>query len=439
MVEMSTRTSEADEDESRPGSYAWLGKLREEAPVRRIQDANGLESWLVTGYAEAAAVLGDKRFSKERRHAEEPHRRAAMLYSDAGPAPLIGPNMLDMDPPDHTRLRGLVSKAFTPRRIAALRPRIQEIADTLLDTLAPAKTTDLIGAFAFPLPVTVICELLGVPPADRDQFRAWTSAMLHVSLDKNGVGGRNSAARSLKEYLAELVQRKGNEVRRDMPSDDQPDLVSALIVTRDETHQLPEEELLGMLALLLVAGHETTVNLIGNGMLALFKFPDQQELLTRSPELLPNAIEEFLRYDGPVMGTRRIALEDVDVGGTTIPAGGIASVSLGSADRDPRMFVEPDRLDLHRANKGHLAFGHGIHYCLGAPLARMDGEIAIGSLLRRFPGIRLGCPPERLSWAYSASEVFHSLVALPVRLNPSLGWSITSLSVSSGLVGPRGL
>ncbi|MEU7607649.1 cytochrome P450, partial [Streptomyces sp. NPDC041003] len=285
--------------------------------------------------------------------------------------------------PHHTRLRALVAREFTARRIGSLRPRVQQITDELLDAMAarPDRRADLIGSFAVPLPMTVICELLGVPGLDRARFRFWSNEIV-APLDGVGADGRVMA--EMTAYLLELVGAKAED-----PGDD---LLSDLIRTRDEDgDRLSPDELIGMAFLLLVAGHETTVNLIGNGVRALLAHPDQLAALRADPEgLIDGAVEEMLRYDGPVQhATYRFARTGLELGGTLIPAGSSVLVALAAADRDPARFARPgpDVFDIRRPGPGHLAFGHGIHFCLGAPLARMEGRIAVRALLERFPDL----------------------------------------------------
>lgn len=300
-------------------------------------------------------------------------------------------NMLRTDPPDHTRLRRLVSKAFTARRVGELRPRVQEITDRLLDDVVAAGRAELVADFALPLPVTVISELLGVPVEDRHDFQRWTDDMLLRRAEMPDPAVVNAAWEQMRSYLTKLL-----EAKRARPGDD---LLSALITARDEEQRLNEDELIAMSFLLLVAGYITTVNLIGGGIAALLAHPDQLALLRDDPELLPGAIEEFLRYDGPVSpGIARFAREEVEIAGVTVPPGATVLIASAIADRDPARFADPDRLDITRRDNAHLAFGHGIHYCLGAPLARLEGQVAIGTALRRLPGLALAVPPGELRW-----------------------------------------
>ncbi|WP_188987788.1 cytochrome P450 family protein [Saccharopolyspora thermophila] len=396
--------------------YPSYARLREAGPVHRVQGPMGVEIWLVTRYEEARAALADDRLAKSLAHAPQWMRDQKLVSGeDEGVA---GRNMLDTDPPDHTRMRRLVAKAFTRRRIDRLRPRIEQITGELLDGMARQREVDLIAALAFPLPITVICELLGVRLEDRDDFREWTRMMLTAPLTEEGAAQRERARRIREQYLATLIAQARARVDHAIDPDDQPDLISALVVAADERDQLSERELLGMVQLLLIAGHETAVNLIGNGMLALLTHPDQLRLLRDEPDLLAGAIEELLRYDGPVeRATPRFATEDVELGGVTIPKGSAVLVGLAAADRDPAHTPGAEELDITRADRGHLAFGHGIHYCLGASLARLEGQVAIGGLLRRFPELALGCAPEELRWRPGGPVgILRGLEALPVRL-----------------------
>jgi len=324
------------------------------------------------------------------------------------PPGTIGLSMLDRDPPDHTRLRGLASKAFTPRVVEALRPRIQQIVDGLLERIEPQGEMDLIEEFAYPLPVIVICEMLGVPLADHERFKGW-SLDLARGLDSvmlgpdSEVAQRSGKARhALAGYFRELIAE-----RRASP---RSDLLSALIAAEEAGDRLSENELLATCILLLVAGHETTVNLIGNGTMALLRHPDQLRRLREDPGLIASAVEELLRYDGPVQRTARTPTADVTVGGRTIGKGEMVMPFIGAADRDPAQFPHPDRLDITRADNRHIAFGLGIHFCLGAPLARVEGQIAIGTLVRTLPKLALATDtPE-----YRQSLTLRGLQALPL-------------------------
>ncbi|PRY42455.1 cytochrome P450 family protein [Umezawaea tangerina] len=384
--------------------HAVHERLRAVGPVSELVLPRGLKVWVVTRYEEARIALSDNRFSKDfskagdlfGRHLQPGAPRREFDQSFAS-------HMLNSDPPAHNRLRKLVNKAFTARRMEALRPRIQEITDQLLDEMVGKSEVDLLDALAFPLPITVICELLDVPMDQRDDFRVWSGTLLTDSKQEDV----DAAAASMYAFLAALIESK-----RATPGDD---IFSALVHASEDDDRLDQTELISMAFLLLVAGHETTVNLIGNGVLALLRNPDQLAALRADRSLLPGAVEEFLRLDGPInLATFRYTSEDVELGGVTIPAGEIALVSLLGANRDPEKFPEPDRMDITRQTGGHVAFGHGIHFCLGAPLARLEGAIAVGSLLDRFD-IELAGEPETLRWR--ESTLLHGLERFPVSLS----------------------
>ncbi|KJY20528.1 MULTISPECIES: cytochrome P450 family protein [Streptomyces] len=368
--------------------FPLYGKLREDGPVRRVVVAGGLDAWLVTRYEEGLAALSDPRLSSDVRDASDP-RLLAQLPETERESMLS--NMLRSDPPDHTRLRRLVSKAFTARRVAQMRPRIQAITDGLLDGIVPAGRADLVADFALPLPVAVIGELLGVPVDDQHDFQRWTDRMIMRGAEPPDPAVVNEAWQHMRAYVTDLIRAK-----RAHPGDD---LLSGLIAARDEEARLSEDELIAMVFLLLAAGYITTVNLISGGIAMLLAHPGQLDLLRSDPELLGSAVEEFLRYDGPVSpGIARFAREDVEIAGVTVPRGATVLIASAIADRDPARFPDPDRLDITRPDNAHLAFGHGVHYCLGAPLARLEGHIAIGTALRRLPGLALAVPPDEIRW-----------------------------------------
>ncbi|MFJ4870695.1 cytochrome P450 [Streptomyces sp. NPDC088757] len=398
-------------------AYAWL---REHAPVHRTTLPSGVEAWLVTRYADARQALADQRLSKNPAHHDEsPHAKGKTGIPGERKAELMT-HLLNIDPPDHTRLRRLVSKAFTPRRVAEFAPRVQELTDRLIDAMVSKQhsvergSADLIHEFAFPLPIYAICDLLGVPEEDQDDFRDWAGMMI-----RHGGGPRGGVARSVKKmrgYLAELIHRK-----REEPGDD---LISGLIKASDHGEHLTENEAAAMAFILLFAGFETTVNLIGNGLYALLRNPRQRELLQASlaageTGLLETGIEELLRYDGPVeMATWRYATRALTIGGQEIPAGDPVLVVLAAADRDPERFDGPDVLDLARRDNQHLGYGHGIHYCLGAPLARLEGQAALATLLTRLPDLRLAADPAELRWR--GGLIMRGLRTLPVEFSPSV-------------------
>jgi cytochrome P450 len=375
--------------------YSVHARLRAQYPVAQVIMPGGTPAWLITGYAEARATLTDPRLLK--------------LPKDWRPDPdsllaSLDLHMLNLDPPDHERLRKLVNKAFTARRVSELRPRITAITAGLLDDMSTRSEVDLLASFAFPLPITVICELLGVPVADRDQFRVWSATIVADTVSPEVF---QAHATAMTGYFQALLA-----TRRREPADD---LLSALIAARDEGDSLSENELLSMAFLLLVAGHETTVNLIASGALALLLNPGELARLRADPSLLSGAVEELLRYVNPVNNaTFRFTGEPVEIGGVPIGPGEVVLVSLSGANRDPSRYADPERLDLGRDSGGHLAFGHGIHYCLGAPLARLEAEIAFACLLERFGSMTLAVPADELRWR--PSTLIHGLESLPVRL-----------------------
>lgn len=395
-------------DAFRAAAYATFSRMREHDSVLCQPGIDGeTPIWFVTRYEDAEAVLlDDKRFVRDPRLAVEPERLAALDAGLPDSIAFIDSHLLNRDGDDHRRLRRLVSKAFTPRMIERLRPRIQEIADGLIDQVAADGEMELVSAFAFPLPITVIAELLGVPAADRDRFRAWSDAMVRPALAAAEMDQFGVSMQEFADYLRALF-----EERRRAPGDD---LVSALVAVEDGGDALSEEELSSMVALLIIAGHETTVSLIGNATLALLTHPEQRAALERDPSLLPRAVEELIRYDGPVERTlTRWASEDVELRGRTIRRGESVILILGAADRDPERFENPDVLDFAAARESrHLGFGRGSHFCLGAPLARLEAEVALGTLLRRLPDLRLAVPESELRWR--PVPLFRSLVVLPV-------------------------
>ena len=378
-------------------------RLRTQRPVTPVVLPGGTGAWLITGYAEARAALADPRLSK---HMPGWHPPPDSIIA------ALDQHMLNSDPPDHERLRKLVNKAFTARRVERLRPRITAITAGLLEDM-PAHggrrgrtEVDLLASFAFPLPITVICELLGIPVGDRDDFRTWSATIVSNAAAPEVFQAHTTA---MVRYFMALLAAKRRE-----PGDD---LLSALIAARDEEDRLSENELLSMAFLLLVAGHETTVNLIASGVLALLLNPAELARLRAEPALIDGAVEELLRYVSPVNHTTfRCATEPVEIGGVRIGRGDPVLVALSGANRDPARFGDPERLDLGRDSSGHLAFGHGIHYCLGAPLARLEAEIAISGLLARFGSISLAVPAASLRWR--PSTLIHGLESLPVRLTP---------------------
>lgn len=376
--------------------------LREERPVTRVRHFNGTVVWLVTRYDDIRTVLADPGVSNDPRH---------QTRLDTTAAPGLPPEYLRylgrgvsmMDAPDHSRVRRLVSTVFTARRVQTLRPRVREIADGLLDRLAGRGAVDLLAEFAYPLPFAVISELLGVPEEFREHWRAALEGMMWGSWEQVAPG-----ARAMADYATRLVA-----LRRDEPGDD---LISALVRTRDtDGDRLDDDELTALVITILNAGHETSAQLIANGVFALLSHPDQSAALRAEPGLLPSAIEELLRLFGPAeLAGLRFAKEPVEVGGVTIPAGDVIQILWASANRDDTQFPDAERFDITRKNNTHLAFGHGIHYCLGAALARVEADVAFGALLRRFPGLSLAVPVDEVRWKRGFPRGINRLETLPV-------------------------
>jgi cytochrome P450 len=380
--------------EFREDPYQFFHLLREHEPVHQTP----LGVYMLSRYADASAIVRDPALSNNERNSDL-YQAFVEANPEHGPGPFddeFGQAViLFLDPPDHTRLRGLVSKAFTPKVIGTLRPRIEQIVDERLDAVEARGDgrMDVVTDLAYPLPVVIICELLGVPAEDHETFQDWSSDLAH-SIDPDPLISPeqqeriNAASEAFLEYFRALIERR----RRD-PGDD---LLTGLIAAEEGGDRLSENELLATGLFLLIAGHETTVNLIGNGTLALLRNPDELDRLRANPDLDHNAVEELLRYDSPVTFTQRITLADYTVGDVTIPARQQVIPILAAANHDPAAFSEPDRLDLARENANrHLAFGGGHHFCLGAALARLEGEVAIPALVRRFPEMELDGTPER--------------------------------------------
>src|SRR5919197_1476920 len=359
--------------------YPSYRRLREQAPVN--QPFPGI--WILTRYRDAAALLRDPRGSSDRRKSE-----MYELFLQSLPEPLdpeeLQPSMLFLDPPDHDWLRGLVHKAFTPRVVEALRVRVEEVVADLLDEVAERGEMDVVADLAYPLPVAVICDMLAVPESDRAAVRRWSQDLIYTIdpiIPPDALARAQLAGREFREYLAGLIAE-----RRRRPGED---LLSGLIQAEDEGRQLNQAELVSTCVLLLIAGHETTSGLIGNGALALLRHPDELLKLRDDPNLIRSAVEELLRFDSPVQLTGRLMLEDVEIDGHRIAKGEDVVALVGAANRDPDQFADPDRLDLARVENRHMAFGGGIHFCLGAHLARLEGRVAIGELVGRFPGMEL--------------------------------------------------
>jgi cytochrome P450 len=410
MAKLDTaRASWGDFDRDNP--FPLFAEMRADAPVHPVTLADGHAAWLVVRYDEARALLNDTRLSKDMQAALE---SSDEVVAEGLPGPVFARHMLVVDPPDHTRLRRLVSAAFSVRRIERLQPHVQAIIDGLLDDVAaagPDARVDLVAAFAFPLPFTVICELLGVPEPDREPLGSSLKTLLAPAPTDEAYARAKVASDDVVRRLGALVDAKQRE-----PGDD---LVSALISARDGDSRLDQRELLSTIFQLIVAGHDTTTSLIGNGTVALLRHPEQMAALRADPSRLADAIEELLRYDSPVPhSTFRYAVEAIDIAGVTIPAGAQVIINLASASRDERQYADAEDLDIGRAHVRHLAFGYGIHFCLGAPLARMEGQLAFAALLRRFPELRLAVPVADLHWGHGDGLVLRGLSELPVIPGP---------------------
>ena len=383
--------------------FPLLANLRASQPVFRSALPDKTPVWLLTRYDDVVTLLKDERFVKDKRKAMTAEQLRKMPWVPPMFRPLER-NMLDLDSPDHTRLRTLVHKAFTPSLVAHMRDRIQALADELLTQVLHKGECDLIRDYALPLPMIIITEILGVPTRDRGKFHKWSKAVVSLS-------SPNPTLRVIPNvWLFVRYLRRLFETRR---RDPQNDLVTALITAEEAGDKLSRDELLAMVFLLLIAGHETTVNLIGNGMLTLLEHPAAMDQLRQDQVIIKSAVEELLRYTSPVlMLTERYAREDVTIHGVTIPRGEMTLGVIGSANRDETVFRNPDELNLTREPNRHLSFGQGIHFCLGAPLARLEGEIAINTLLRRTSDLRLGVAPESLRWR--PSIMLRGLESLPI-------------------------
>jgi cytochrome P450 len=396
------------DDGTRNNPYPLFESMRARCPVQRVRLADGHDAWLVLGYRAAHLALNDTRLSKD---------MIAALDQDPGvvdpglPGPALARHMMNLDPPDHTRLRRLVARAFSPTRIAALEPKVELIADELLTALAargPEQVVDLVADFAYPLPFRVICELLGVPEEDRAPLRQAFRTLLQPwsgSPPPEAVAASDTIVATLERLVAR--HREHGE----------DDLVGVLVTASDDDDRLTEQELLGSLFQLIVAGHDTTTGLIGNGVVDLLTHPDQWRRLREDPTLLPAAIEELIRFTAPVPhATFRVTTEPVELDGVEVPAGEQVLICLGAANHDPGVYDAPEVLDIARDARSHLGFGFGIHFCLGAPLARLEARIALSALLDRFPHLTLAVDRRELRWTHGDGLVLRGLDALPVRL-----------------------
>lgn len=383
MIDLASATHKA-------ASHHVYAKLRIDTPICRIKLPRGQTGWLVTRYEDVSLLLKNDRLVKDAVNALTSEKLAKEPKIPGFLAPLTR-NMLGMDDPDHARLKRLVQAGFTPLRVEQLVERTEETAERLIHNLNGKQSFDLVRAFALPLPVTVISELLGVPEKDQARFARWSQVLLSAPIDSWRIVLALPSMIAFVRYIHQLIELKRRE-----PADD---LVSALVALEADGDRLSGEELQAMIAILLSAGHETTTNLIANGMLALLRHPTQREMLMSQPGLAAQAVEELLRYDGPVEATTpRYASSDMEIAGASISRGDIVLGSLASANRDERQFVAPDCLDLERSPNRHLTFGEGGHYCVGAALARMEGRVAFNALLRHLPNTKLAMPEEELKW-----------------------------------------
>lgn len=371
--------------------YPLYARLRAYEPVYKFSSAHGQSTWLITRYTDAEFVLRDERFVKDRQHIASPERAAHLSNSPASANDLMSMSMVDFDPPDHTRLRTLINPFFTPRQIESWRERIGQITNELIDAVADKGSMDLIDDFASVLPLRVVSEMLGVPIEDGPKLHAWTKLTADSLGSPEAFQRANEALQEFYSYLLTLIEKKRQE--------DADDLISKLLKIGAEGSQISDRELVTMTFLLITAGHDTADNMIGSGMLALLTHPQQMALLRENPSLIKTAVEEFLRYRSPFMlSTMRWASEDIELGDKLIRRGDSVLISLAASNRDEDTFARPDTFDITRQENPHLAFGKGIHYCLGAPLARLEGQVAIPILLQRLPHLRLQVDPDTLEW-----------------------------------------
>lgn len=388
-----------------PSPHAATTELRSKCPVHRINIPPGAEAYAVLGNKVVEEAFGDPRLSKQVENLPAQYRDKATASSL-----LVVGNLGFADPPKHSRLKKPISKAFLPGTVARLRPRIQDIVDDLIDAFPESGEIDLLSAFALPLPLIAICEYLGIPVEDRPLFQEWSYVLSQDPL-QHAEAELKAASEEFADYFTKLVAERRNDLR--------DDLLSELIRARDED-VFSERELLSTILLLIIAGHKTVANMVGNGTTLLLLHPEQLATLRTTPELIPSAIEEILRYEGSAAwASLRVAAQDMRLGGVDIPKGSFVHLSLSSAGHDPEVYDDPERFDITRSPNRHLSFGHGAHFCIGAPLARLQGEIAFSTLLRRLPRFELAVPPEEIAWI-ADSSLSRGLEALPVRLDGRL-------------------
>lgn len=375
--------------------YGFYAQIRGDSPVFATTLPDGLPVYLVTRYADVLAGLKDSRLVKNIGNARPEMKHVKGIQNQT---------LLKADPPEHARLRALSQEAFKPKFVNQMRTHIQEIADRLIDAIQGQGKADFIESFAFPLPIIVICEILGIPPDDNHLFREWSTAFITTGL----LNAEDPTAIPEMGYLAQYLNALVDQREKD-PKDD---FVTDMLRVEHEGNKLNRFEVISTLIMMLVAGHETTVNLIGNGMLELLKHPDQLEKLKADPTLIKSAVEELLRFVNPIQFVNRYAAEDIVVDGVTIPHGSHVLLMVAAANYDKAYLPTPEALNLSEGDSRHLAFGQGIHYCLGAPLARLEGEIAFTTLLRRLPNIRLAIPPDQVQWRTTLT--LRGLAALPI-------------------------
>jgi cytochrome P450 len=392
-----------DTDEFFADAHGAFSALRDTAPAVRVVINGGIEAWLITRHDAARQALTDERMAKDVQHWRAFHAGEVPFTGDVAVA--ARRNILSTDPPDHTRLRSALASAFTPRRVEALRPWISRIVADLLDVLAPKGSADLVAEFALPIPMTVICELFGVPAEHRQNIRSWTETLFHGAEPDR----MRQASDDIDSLLGEVIAA-GRAGAHD-------DFTATLVRAHDEG-RLSAQELVMLMRAMLAGGNETTINLLGNAVAALLRRPDQLAVLTERPERWPDAIEEVLRWDGPIQNSIwRFAATDIDIEGVRIPRGDAIIVGLAAANRDERHFSAPDTFDIDRTDRAHLAFGRGIHHCVGAPLARLEAAIALPALFDRLPDLRLAVPWTDLR--YRRSTMSRSLLSLPVEFTAS--------------------